>query len=104
MLVILNKPHMNVAQVQFVPLFAKHAKGLLGFASVELEGQLRIESIAVYRKRDKPGIRLLFPSRKQEGIERSCVYPTSLALTTHLTQKVEEAVKENYPCLIADRS
>lgn len=67
---------MKIADIRFVPAPAElRATGLRGWAGCEVDGRLRLESLAVRRTRDGRYV-LAFPSRRDgAGVERPYVRP-----------------------------
>lgn len=50
---------MRISQVEIIPIRAK--RGLIGFATIEIDEQLLLHSIGIHRKRDGSGYRLPTP-------------------------------------------
>ena len=68
---------MKIKDVIIKP--ATSSKGLIGFASLILDDQIALNSIAIYRKLSG-GYRLLYPSKKSATLERTIFHATSKAI------------------------
>jgi len=78
---------MEVTNVDFFTM--KPSKGLLGFASVILDGQLYLGSIAVFVRPDTGDIRLSFPQKQLFNKKVNYFLP----LAPELNGKILEAVR-----------
>jgi len=84
----------KIDEIEFVPLKAN--KGLFGFVSFVLNGELFCGSIAVYSRIDGSGtgIRLVYPKINSKGHQFPTFYPIKKELASKIEEKVAEKVKE----------
>ena len=80
---------MKVSKIEIVPV--RPNQGLVGFASVELDGQLLLNSIAIHSKRDGSGYRLTYPTRGKGDSAITVFHPT----TPQLSREIERVVFED---------
>ncbi len=83
-----------LSEISLVPI--KPKDGLLGFASLVLNGQFYVGEIAI-RSRPQGGIRLLYPTKKLlNGREVAVFHPIS----KNSGEQVQEAVAEQWEVLM----
>lgn len=63
----------DFSQIRVVPV--PPMNGLVAFASVVLNGSLRLNSIAIHRKLDGSGYRLTYPAKRAGNDERTIFHP-----------------------------
>ena len=63
--------------------------GLIGFASITLGDDMALNSIAVYRKLDSSGYRLVYPTKGQTAA-KYIFHP----LTRQMSKEIEQAIFE----------
>ena len=80
---------MKVSKVEILPI--RPRQGLIGFATVEIDEQLLLNSIAIHSKRDGSGYRLTYPTRGNGDSSITVFHPT----TPQLSRKIEQAVFES---------
>ena len=76
---------MKIKDVIIKP--ATSSKGLIDFASLILDDQIALNSIAIYRKLSG-GYRLLYPSKKSATLERTIFHPIDSATS----KAIEDAI------------
>ncbi len=79
---------MKVSKVEIIPIRQK--QGLLGFASVELDGQLHLNSIGIHSRRDGQGYRLTYPTRPGGGSAITVFHP----INPNLSKEIEAQIFE----------
>lgn len=89
---------ITISEVSFYPL-RPNEKGLIGFASVNFDNKLSLNSIAVYTRPDGSDYRLLFPSKQlPNGREINIFYPinkeTSELIKEAVARKIEELTEK----------
>jgi len=90
----------KITEIEFVPIKAN--KGLFGFVSFVLNGELFCGSIAVYSRIDGSGIRLVYPKINNKGRQFPTFYPIKRELASKIEEKVAEKVKEIFNGLSTD--
>lgn len=66
----------------------KPKDGLLGFASLVLDGSLYISSIGIFSKLDGSGYRITYPTKKVGDLDLHIFHP----INKELGQEIEEAI------------
>jgi len=66
--------------------------GLVAFASLVINGNLHLGSIAIHRKLDGSGYRLTYPTKKGGMADRAIYHP----LTPDLSLAIEQALLDAY--------
>lgn len=78
---------MDVTEVQIA--FIKPREGMIGFASVVLDGVLYLGSIGIHRKLDGSGYRLTFPTRRAgSGQQLHVFHPIRKELSKRLETEI----------------
>lgn len=80
----------DISQVRITPV--QPVNGLLAFASVVLNGHIRLNSIAIHRKLDGSGYRLTYPTKRAGNEDRTIFHP----VTPELSKAIERALFEEY--------
>ena len=75
-----------ISEVQVQPV--KPVDGLIAFASVLLDGQLYLSSMAVYRRLDNTGYRITYPAKRIGGRQLNVYHP----ITRELGELIEQAI------------
>ena len=83
---------MKVSKVEILPI--RPREGLIGFATVELDGQILLNSIAIHSKRDGSGYRLTYPTRSNGDSAITVFHPTSPQLSWEIERMVFARVRE----------
>lgn len=83
---------MKVSNVEVITVRPK--QGLVGFASVELDGQLLLNSIGIHSRRDGQGYRLTYPTRLGGGGALTVFHPITPALSKEIEARVFQRVHE----------
>ncbi len=83
---------MKVSKVEIVPVRPK--QGLVGFASVELDGQLLLNSIGIHSRRDGQGYRLTYPTRAGGGAAITVFHPVDPDFSKEIEAQVFERAHE----------
>ena len=73
--------------------FVKPKNGLVAFASVVLDNELYLGSIAIHRKLDCSGYRLTYPTRKVGGTQLEIFHPIRRPLGFAIEQAVIAKLK-----------
>jgi len=73
--------------------FVKPKDGLIAFASVVLDNELYLGSIAIHRKLDGSGFRLTYPTRKVGGAQFEVFHPIRRPLGLAIEQAVIAKLK-----------
>lgn len=77
---------MSIQNIEIIPV--SPSNGLVGFASLLLDGSLFLSSIGVFKRKDGDGYRILYPTKKA-GPNQLCVFhPT----TEELSKDIEAAI------------
>lgn len=79
--------NMKIKNVNIIPVSRNN--GLIAFASLMLDDDILLSSIAVYKKLDG-GFRLLYPSKCVRGSEMTVFHP----LNRNTSKAIEEAIFE----------
>lgn len=79
--------NMKIKNVNIIPVSQNN--GLIAFASLTLDDDILLSSIAVYKKLDG-GFRLLYPSKCVRGSEMTVFHP----LNRNTSKAIEEAIFE----------
>ena len=77
--------NMKIKNVNIIPV--SQDNGLIAFASLTLDDDILLSSIAVYKKLDG-GFRLLYPSKCVRGSEMTIFHP----LNRNMSKAIEEAI------------
>lgn len=80
----------DISQVRITPV--QPMNGLLAFASVVLNGNIRLNSIAIHRKLDGSGLRLTYPTKRAGNEDRMIFHP----ITPDLSKAIEQVLFEEY--------
>lgn len=75
-----------ISEVQIVPI--KPANGLVGFASVVINGEFYLGSIGIHSKLDGSGFRLTYPTKKVGQKNLHLFHP----LNARTSKEIEEAI------------
>ncbi|HAM53745.1 MAG TPA: hypothetical protein DCP92_24765 [Nitrospiraceae bacterium] len=76
---------MKIKKVEVVPI--KPKEGLVAFATVEVN-DVFLSSIAVYKRLDGSGYRILYPTKRIGVCDMTICHPT----TAELSREVEKAI------------
>ena len=80
---------MSVIEISEVDIqLIKPVKGLIGFASLVINGGLFLSSIGIHQKFGREGFRLTYPTKKSSQIDRPIFHP----ITRQINQVIEEKV------------
>ena len=79
---------MKISEVNIS--FVKPCNGLVGFASLVIDDQIYVGSIAIHKRFGGDGYRLTYPTRKSDITNRPVVHP----ITRDCGRIIEEAVVE----------
>ncbi|MEI8061329.1 MAG: septation protein SpoVG family protein [Candidatus Berkelbacteria bacterium] len=89
---------MKISEIQIIPVKAQD--GLVAFASVIVNCELYLGSIAIHSRRDGRGYRLTFPTKLIAGKNINIYHPinktTSVAFEKAIITKYKEVMKGNY--------
>jgi len=83
---------MKVSKVEVVAI--RPSQGLVGFASVELDGQLLLNSIGIHSRRNGLGYRLTYPTRSSGGAVITVFHPTNPDLSREIEAQIFERAHE----------
>lgn len=83
---------MKVSKIEVVPVRPK--RGLIGFATVELDEQIVLHSIGIHSRRDGDGYRLTYPTRQGGNQEFALFHPTTPELSKAIETLVFEKAQE----------
>lgn len=78
---------MKIKNVTIKPVTPNN--GLIGFASITLNEDIALNSIAIYRKLDGSGYRLVYPTKGQTAA-KYIFHP----LTRQMSKEIEQAIFE----------
>jgi DNA-binding cell septation regulator SpoVG len=78
------------SQVRVTPV--PPMNGLVAFASLVLNGNLRLNSIAIHRKMDGSGYRLTYPTKRAGNEDRTTFHP----ITPELSKAIERVLFDEY--------
>lgn len=82
-----KKKHMSqVSEVQIK--IVKPKDGLVGFASLVLDGKLYLSSIGIFTKLDGTGFRLTYPTKKVGTIDLQIYHPINI----EVSEAIENAI------------
>lgn len=87
---------MRVSKVEIVPICPK--QGLIGFASIELNQEIVLHSIAIHRRRDGSGYRLTYPMRSGSSVKKPLFHPTCPSLSKKIEECIFNKAKEFFDC------
>lgn len=82
--------NFDISDVQITPV--SQSNGLLAFASLVINGNLYLSSIAIHRKLDGTGLRLTYPTKRAGNKERNIFHP----LTPDLSHAIERVLFDEY--------
>lgn len=89
--VLPNQPmNYDISQVRITAVTPMN--GLLAFASVVLNGNIRLNSIAIHRKLDGSGLRLTYPTKRSGNEDRTIFHP----ITPDLSKAIERVLFDEY--------
>lgn len=77
---------MKITKVEIIPIRPKN--GMVGFASVEIEGQFYVSSIGVHKRLDGNGYRITYPTRKVGEHDVNIFHPTNRILSEAIEQAI----------------
>ena len=77
---------MKISKVEILPIQPR--QGLIGFATLEVDEQLVLSSIAIHCKRDGSGFRLTYPTKNNGQHKMTLFHPTNL----QLSREIERAI------------
>ena len=80
----------QISDIRITPV--KPVDGLVAFASLVINGNLQLGSIAIHRKLDGSGYRLTYPTKKVGMTDRTIYHP----LTPDLSRAIEQALFDEY--------
>ncbi len=80
----------DISQVRITAV--QPMNGLLAFASFVLNGNIRLNSIAIHRKLDGSGFRLTYPTKRTGNEDRMIFHP----ITPDLSKAIEQVLFEEY--------
>lgn len=64
---------MRISQVEIIPI--RPTRGLIGFATIEIDKQLLLHSIGIHRKKDGSGYRPTYPTRGSCSASKAVFHP-----------------------------
>ena len=85
-----------ITEVQFYPV--KPKEGLIGFASLVLNGNLYLSSIGVFTRKDGSGYRLTYPSKKIGTKNLHIFHP----IHADLYEKMHESIVAKVSAVMSD--
>ncbi len=74
------------AQIEFI----KPSNGMIGFASLVIDGSMYLSSIAIHKKLNAEGYRLTYPSKGQFGI----FYPINKEVSKQIEETIFKKLEE----------
>ena len=74
--------------------FIKPLDGLIGFASLVINGQLYLSSIGIHKKLSQNGYRLTYPTKKIGSTSIDLYHPICKEVTTAIEKAVFEKLKD----------
>ncbi len=74
----------------------KPNNGLIGFASLVIDGSLYLSSIAVYKKLNADGYRILYPNKGQFSIYHPITKEASTLIEEAIFNKLKDVMKKVY--------
>lgn len=80
----------DISQVRVTPV--PPVNGLVAFASIVINGYLRLNSIAIHRKLDGSGYRLTYPTKRAGNEDRTIFHP----ITPELSKAIERVLFDEY--------
>lgn len=80
----------QISDIRITPV--KPIDGLVAFASLIINGNLHLGSIAIHRKLDGSGYRLTYPTKKAGPTDRAIYHP----LTPDLSKLIEQRIFDEY--------
>ena len=80
----------NFSEVRITPV--QPQGGLRAFASLVINGNLYLGSIAIHEKLDGSGLRLTYPTKKAGIADRTIFHP----LTPELSRAIEQVLFDEY--------
>ncbi|MBM3196268.1 MAG: hypothetical protein FJZ62_05940 [Chlamydiae bacterium] len=83
---------MSITKVEIIPI--RPQNGMVGFASVEIEGQFYVSSIGVHKRRDGTGYRITYPTRKVGQQDLTIFHPTEPSLSKEIEQAICDKAEE----------
>ncbi|MCB1214109.1 MAG: septation protein SpoVG family protein, partial [Deltaproteobacteria bacterium] len=72
----MNAPKISEVTIQFIKPF----DGLIGFASLVLNGEILLSCIGIYHRLDGSGYRITYPTKKNQITTRPIFHPISRPL------------------------
>ncbi len=88
---------MNITEVQIIPI--KPSDGLVGFASLVLDGKIFLGSIGVHSRLDGNGYRITYPTKKVGDRNLNIYHPIdrdlSSAIETAICNKFKEVMEKS---------
>lgn len=83
---------MKISEVQIE--FIKPCGGLVGFASLVIEGDMYLSSIAIHKKLNAEGYRLTYPSKGSFTIFHPINKAASLAIELAIINKLKDVMNK----------
>jgi stage V sporulation protein G len=77
---------LKISEIQVIPV--KPKEGLIGFASFVLDEKYYVSSVAIYTRLDRPGYRLVYPTKKVGERNINIFHP----INSEAGKIIEEAV------------
>jgi len=77
---------MEVSKVEIVPI--RPNQGLIGFATIEIDEQLLLRSIAIHVRKDGSGYRLTYPTRCNSAHDDPLFHP----IISDLSKEIERCI------------
>lgn len=74
--------------------FIKPADGLIGFASLVINGAIFMGSIGVHQKLDGKGYRITYPNKKASSEDRPVFHPINVASGQAIEQAIISKLKD----------
>ena len=82
---------MKISEVNIS--FVKPCNGLVGFASLVINDQIYIGSIAIHQRLDGQGYRLTYPTKKSNLTDRPLFHPINREASTMIETAIFEKLK-----------
>lgn len=83
---------MRISQVEIIQIRPK--RGLIGFATIEIDEQLLLHSIGIHRKRDGSGYRLTYPTQGSYSVSKAVFHPTNPDLSKEIERCIFKKLTE----------
>jgi len=82
----------KITEIQIIPV--KPSNGLVGFASFLLDEKLYLGSVAIYKRLNKDGYRLTFPTKKIGGRNINIYHPVNKDVMEEIERSILKKAKE----------